>query len=197
MRWEEESFNTRRILADDEYVRARPEERDLKEPRNPDRRAVERAVGEFNSLARRRARRPDGRLVVELSSAELSAKPWLQWNAFVALVSSVPVEELHPTQRPAWRAYEYDAEVQSGGHARYFEIRAGVGLEEAVEALTVISAAGYAQILAAAVEGLRSGGSNEELFRASDDAFGVARPRLTDVLEAYLDTHRVWFVALR
>jgi hypothetical protein len=90
-------------------------ERDLNERGNPDRRAIAETIGEFDSLGRQRARRPDGHLVVELSSAELVAKPWLQWNAFVALLSGVSLEELHPAQRPAWRAYEYDAGTVQGG----------------------------------------------------------------------------------
>jgi hypothetical protein len=165
--------------------------------RKLDPRAIEKAVREFDSLGSQRWRRPDGHLVIEVSSSELARKPWLLWNSFVALLSGVPLEELHPTQRPAWFAYEYDSEVQSGGHAHYFRVRAGAGLDETVDALTVIGAPTHADILRAAVRVWRDGGIAEEHLSGSDRAFAAAQPRLSDVLEAYLGAHRGSFVSLR
>ena len=60
----------------------------------------------------------DGRKVV--SSALLQKNPCAIQNAFVDLVGMMDYDTLLPEQRFAHLAFQYDSEVQNGGHLQYF-----------------------------------------------------------------------------
>ena len=164
--------------------------------RLPDRSAIERFVAEFDALGRSRVRDANDRLVVPVPATALLEQPELTWNGFAALMGYSGLDELHSSQQPAWHAFQYDSEVQNGGHELYFDVRAGVGLTEAIGALLLIGAAAHAKVLTAAVGYWRSQRLSAHAAEL-DTAFAEAQPPLADVLEAYVRAHRDWFVEAR
>jgi len=153
----------------------------------------------LSALGEQRVRDSRGRLVIRVSAAALAKQPWLRWNALCALLSSSSVEELHPSQQAAWRVFEYESEVQNGGHGLFFDVRGGVGLDEAVAALAELGAASHAAVLATAVERWRASLAHPGAtlqYQDLDRAFAVSTPSVTDVLEAWLATHPDDFVAV-
>ena len=162
----------------------------------PDRKVLERSIADLNALGRARVRDGNGRLVVPVPAAALVEQPELGWNAFCALMACSGLDDLHASQQPAWRAFEYESEVQSGGHELYFDVREGAGLAEALSALVLIGAAAHAKVLGDAVGRWRAHSLGEHAT-ALDGAFADARPPLIDVLEAYVRAHQDWFVEAR
>jgi hypothetical protein len=160
-----------------------------------ERRALANAVDDFEALGARRIRQANGCLVVRLPAAELEQKPWLRWNAFVALLSYSALEELHPEQHAAWHAHQYDSDVQGGGHAVFLNRQAGAALDDTVGALAAVGAPGHAERLRQAVELWRRGGATDDQLAIWDAAFANAQPPLSEVLEAYLASHADHFVA--
>jgi hypothetical protein len=57
----------------------------------------------------------------KVSKSELKVKEYLIWNAFIDLVAMEDVEDLTPIQTNGKRAFEYDSQIQNGGHLQYFE----------------------------------------------------------------------------
>jgi len=72
-----------------------------------------------------------------LSKQEVEAEPFRVWNAFVDLLTMEDYDDLSPEQRPARLVYQYESEVQNGGHLQYFENRHGASLSTTVKALGV------------------------------------------------------------
>ncbi len=151
------------------------------------------AVRAFAALGSSRIRDRRGYLVVPVSAVAAQAEPWLQWNAFAALLSHSTVDELHPSQADAWWVFAYDSEVPSGGHGAFFEQYGLAAAEPGATALRALGAEGHADLLRAAAQRVRD--SREDLADL-DAAFEVATPSLTAVLERYLVEHLNDFVVV-
>ena len=57
---------------------------------------------------------------IELEKAIVEKKPYLLWNTFIGIIAEDP-SKLSDIQGLAHFAYQYDSEVQNGGHLQYFE----------------------------------------------------------------------------
>jgi hypothetical protein len=77
---------------------------------------------------------------------EIERDPNLIWNTYIDLLSS-GLGELDPEQRPAALIFQYESEVQNGGHLQYFENSKASQLEETIAALNGIGANCYSAIL--------------------------------------------------
>jgi hypothetical protein len=132
-----------------------------------------------------------GRLVVPISAGALRAEPWLQWNAFAALLSHSSVDELHPSQVEAWWVFAYDSELQGGGHAAFFEQHGLAAAEPAAAALRALGAHHQAGLLLAAADRLRE---TQGKLGDLDAAVEVATPSVTSLLERHLVEHLHDFV---
>jgi len=132
-----------------------------------------------------------GRLVVPISAGALQAEPWLQWNAFAALLSHSSLDELHPSQVQAWWVFAYDSELQGGGHAAFFEQHGLAAAEPAAAALRALGADQQAGLLLAAADRVRQAQGNLEDL---DAAVEVVTPSVTSLLEQHLAEHLHEFV---
>ncbi len=83
----------------------------------------------------------------KLTKAQVEARPYEVWNAFVNLLWMERYEDLSPEQRPAQLVIKYEGEVQNGGHLQYFENCRGEHLDETIAALGVVGATCQQQVL--------------------------------------------------
>lgn len=134
---------------------------------------------------------------------DLARLPYLTWNAFVDLLASAEYDGLTRLQRPAWLAFWYDAEVQNGGHRQFFENRGTGCVEETVEALTRVGAAGQGTVLQRAAKLYETAtrapeGAAEltEALDAFDRDYHRCNPEVHEVLESYLEDHLEGFVRI-
>ena len=117
----------------------------------------------------------------------LVSAPHLIWNAFVDLLSSVHYDELTATQRVAYLAFRYDADVSGGGHLRFFRLQDATRVEETRVALIRLDAAAQRDILERAVLARDLG--PPEALNPLDDAFHACHPDVAVRLEAWLESH--------
>ena len=87
----------------------------------------------------------------KLTKAQVEARPYEVWNAFVDLLWMEPYEDLSTEQRPAQLVIKYEGEVQNGGHLQYFENGRGQYLDETIAALGLLGATCQQQVLREAV----------------------------------------------
>ena len=83
----------------------------------------------------------------KLTKAQVEARPYEVWNAFVNLLWMERYEDLSPEQRPAQLVIKYEGEVQNGGHLQYFENGRGEHLDETISALGLLGATSQQQVL--------------------------------------------------
>ena len=137
-----------------------------------------------------------------LSQAEIDEKPYLLWNTFVDILAKSELEQLPPSQVPAFLAFWYESEVQNGGHFQYFENHGLDQVEATVDALRKLGAESQAEVLARAhaIASNRSWGDITDVeefvseavesgLDLADSDFHACVPSLMDVLEAHLEAH--------
>ena len=91
-----------------------------------------------------------------LSNAAIKSDPSCGWNAFIDLLASSAYDELNDVQLPPQLAFRYESEVQNGGHVQFFENQPDRLIQPTVEALVVVAAVPFADILRNAVDRWRS-----------------------------------------
>ena len=147
--------------------------------------------------------------ICKLTKAEMEARPYEVWNAFVNLLWIEKYEDLSPDQRPAQLVIKYEGEVQNGGHLQYFENGRGEQLDETISALGFLGATCQQQVLreAAAVWRSRSRKrirSSQEFcdtalpgeFSEFDARFYACTPSLVRCLESHLEQNRSRYVSV-
>ena len=87
----------------------------------------------------------------QLTKAQVEARSYQVWNAFVDLLWMERYEDLSTEQRPAQLVFKYDGEVQNGGHLQYFENGRGQHLDETIDALGLLGATCEQRVLREAV----------------------------------------------
>jgi hypothetical protein len=78
-----------------------------------------------------------------ISKAEYEASKHSVWNAFIDFIISVNESETNDIQRKVYFCFNYDNEIQNGGHLQYFENTSDYKLEKyksVVDALKWIGA---------------------------------------------------------
>ena len=86
----------------------------------------------------------------KISAQQLDKEPYLLWNEYVDLLAMSDYSLLTQSQRTAYLAFWYDAEVQNGGHLQYFENQ-GIGyLDETITALASLGAVCQRDVLSRA-----------------------------------------------
>ena len=145
----------------------------------------------------------------KLTKAQVEARPYEVWNAFVNLLWMERYEDLSPEQRPAQLVIKYEGEVQNGGHLQYFENGRGDRLEETVAALGILGASCQREVLREAAALWRSRARQriqtaqqfcktalEGEFSEFDRRFHACTPSLEQHLEAYLNQNRSIYLSI-
>lgn len=148
-------------------------------------RAIRDGVRQMLELEASRTRDSTGRLLTKVSRQKVTEEPGARWNAFVALLATAGYEELAASQRPAWLVFQYDAEVQNGGHTLYFDVHGGQHVEKTAQALRELGAAQHATVLLEAASRWEAAGDEAE-FGDLDQAFHSAEPDLRTAFEQLL-----------
>lgn len=120
----------------------------------------------------------------------IEAAPHLIWNAFVDLLASAAHDELTAIQRVAYLAFHYDAEVTSGGHARFLEHAGAARLAETVSALATLGAAAQGDVLR------RAGHAATAALARLDDEFHTCRPEIHVLLQGWLERYQDQFIVV-
>lgn len=148
-------------------------------------------------------------MTARIRQSDMDENPPAAWNAFVHFLATTPPDQLDDTQRAAKLVFEYESEVQNGGHPQYF-LNQGEKQGEATEAaLRALGGQAAAAILQRAVarwdsrqqttpfeademitEALREG------FQDLDEAFYRLDPNLVALLENNLDADFDAFVTI-
>jgi Domain of unknown function (DUF4375) len=142
-----------------------------------------------------------------LTKQEVEEDPYCIWNAYVDVLGLEKYGDLSSEQRPAHLVFNYESEVQNGGHLQYFENCGTEHLNETVEALGSLGAPCQQQVLREAGELWLSrsrpriqtaeeycGIALQGEFDAFDARFHRCSPALDQCLEAYLEKHQALFV---
>jgi hypothetical protein len=119
-----------------------------------------------------------------------AAAPHLIWNAFVDLLASASHDELTAVQRVAYLAFHYDAEVTSGGHARFLQHAGAARLDETVSALATLGAVAQGDVLR------RAGHAASTELARLDDEFHRCRPEIHVLLQGWLERHQEQFIVV-
>jgi len=147
-----------------------------------------------------------------LRTGDYQATPYLAWNEFVSLLSSLALEEntdASTIQKDGALIFRYDSEVQNGGHLQFFEnCGADVALDTII-ALKHLGALRHSAVLERAAElwtsRTRPRISTPEQysevamtgeFDAFDAEYHACEPSLIDILEKLLETNFEEFINL-
>jgi hypothetical protein len=150
---------------------------------------------------------------IELQKDEVKKEPNLIWNSFIQLITE-STEELSENQSIAQFAWQYDSEVQNGGHLQYFENqyllfedKLPVVIEKTTEALKTLGATKYAEILSKARDKYFSRtrkhpSTTEEFcdleleneFVELDNQYYDCSPGMSYYLKTFLESHMEDFI---
>ncbi len=153
---------------------------------------------------------------IELSKSEVEKTPYLVWNSFIHLIALSEYKDLTNVQMAASLTFNYDSEVQNGGHLQYFENTAKLYpnkehllIDATLDALKVIGAIEQENILSSASkkyysqERMHPKTVGEYCETALEDEFGdfdngyyETDPNITSLLEKYLEAHLAEFVKI-
>lgn len=144
-----------------------------------------------------------------VSRKEIEAWPHCIWNAYVDLLAMEQYNDLTSVQRVAHLVFQYESEVQNGGHLQFFENRGAEHLEETIDSLGLLGAACQQLVLREASESWlmlarpRIDTAEEFCkaaldgeFEAFDLRFAQCAPNLCQKLEEYLRQYQSSFVVI-
>src|SRR2546428_1250908 len=86
----------------------------------------------------------------KVSRQQLRKEPHIVWNEFIRLLGKSDYRDLSEIQRVAQLVYNYESEVQNGGHSLYFQTLPIERVREAIAALRLLGANCQANVLARA-----------------------------------------------
>jgi len=147
-----------------------------------------------------------------IKQAEVDEFPHIIWNTFIDMVAGGAAAEMNDIQRNAALCFEYDSEVQNGGHLQYFENTARSGFadyEDVVKALQWIGAGQQADVLSKAIAlwKLETRGLTRDIYEFSDralegrydaldDKYCDCEPEVMQLLETMLEEYQDEFVII-
>jgi hypothetical protein len=137
-----------------------------------------------------------------VSAAQLVARPYLRWNAFVDLLAMEQYETLSPLQRKAHLVFWYESEVQNGGHGQFLENRGATPIPETIAALDDLGLPEQAALLGRVHSVLSTRGLGTSWatvfedgeLEGLDDTFHACRPSIMEALERHLAEHTAEYV---
>jgi len=121
--------------------------------------------------------------IIELTAAEVAARPYLIWNGFVAVITRLPYDRMTGLQRFAQLAFRYDSEVQNGGHLQFF-LNTQDSERDFVDALEGLSLPAHAKLLRCAYDRWK-GRPRSEPARAEEFVAAALHEEFADVDAAY------------
>ncbi|HEX2879384.1 MAG TPA: DUF4375 domain-containing protein [Polyangiaceae bacterium] len=146
---------------------------------------------------------------IKVNRDEVTATPYIVWNAFVILLGELPFDRMTEIQRSASLAFHYDSEVQNGGHFQFFVNAAECPERDVPGALDHLSLQAHAALLRDARLRWEShtrrlpANATEFVDEALDDEFGdidtryrQLRPTISDALQSLLDRSQEEFVRI-
>ena len=145
--------------------------------------------------------RPEGAPArAKLRREELRRAPHLGWTASIELLTGIEDwQRLNASQRVAWLAFHYDADVTTGGHLKFFD-RANAARRDATrQALDELEASPQRAVLDLASTIASGAGSPAEIgerLDAVDLAYHEIEPDVAELLARWLDDRLPEFVEL-
>ena len=143
----------------------------------------------------------------KLTRKEAKEKEYLIWNAFVDLVTMEKECNLSEIQMHGKRAFDYDSEIQNGGHLQYFENYKHKDHNQVIESLLELNEIKQANLLeqALAIYNKKerpiikdsieySKIALEGEFDELDLQYYKENPPLTEFMEEYIHIHSNQFV---
>ncbi|MGB5105819.1 MAG: DUF4375 domain-containing protein [Candidatus Zixiibacteriota bacterium] len=141
-------------------------------------------------------------MIKKISRGSIVAEPNIVWNTFIEILATENIAELAPLQQRARLVFQYDAEVQDGGHLQFFEDSAGGDADSALEALIAFELFEQAEIIKSAAAPRRSKTrtpiltaaeyENQALegeFEEFDSAYYACESSVTEAFELHLKRH--------
>ena len=108
-----------------------------------------------------------------------------RWNKFVIRICEHEPSELSGAARFAVLCFDYDTEMNVGGHRAYFENYPAASPDTLSEALREVAGGSFAEnFFRAFSEGEGAG------WQTADEAFFQMKPSLSDCLMDYVEAHR-------
>jgi len=146
----------------------------------------------------------------KVSRQQLRKEPHIVWNEFIRLLGKSDYRDLSEIQRAAQLVYNYESEVQNGGHSLYFQTLPIERVRDAIAALRLLGADCQASVLARAgarfdsTPRVTTESDDEYVERAVDDEFILlldrdfyeCQPDLQQVLETFLAQNQPEFVVV-
>jgi Domain of unknown function (DUF4375) len=144
-----------------------------------------------------------------LTRKQVEDEPYIVWNEFIHVLAMSDYHELTEIQRVAHLSFWYDSELQNGGHLQYFENHGDHRVEEVIHSLRCLGGIEQAEVLTRAVGQFRTAPRERiatvdeyvqtalegEFDKWDGDYYGCSPP-VTELLEAFLATHRDNFVVI-
>lgn len=134
----------------------------------------------------------------KVSLKELEDKPYLIWNGFIDIVVMVEESKLTDIQKIGKRAFNYDGEIQNGGHLQFFENSRLKDYTSVINSLIQMNAQKQAHILQRAVDVYKSKNrprisdkyeyskiAFEGEYDSLDTEYYKVTPTLTELMEKY------------
>jgi|GEM_PF-3944643 len=146
----------------------------------------------------------------KVSRQQLRKEPHIVWNEFIRLLGKSDYRDLSKIQRAAQLVYNYESEVQNGGHSLYFQTLPTERVREAIAALRLLGANCQADVLARAgsrfdsTPRVSAESDDDYVERAMDEEFVLllgrdfyeCQPDLQQVLETFLAQNQPQFVVV-
>jgi len=109
----------------------------------------------------------------------------IRWNRFIEEICILDANTLSPVQKNAVLSFQYDSEMNSGGHSGYFDGDPQTSPDELIAALHAIGAPHIAENFK---DAFQRGEADD--YERSDGIFYGFEPSLADILMKYVEHHK-------
>ena len=141
---------------------------------------------------------------IALQRASVQRDPNLVWNTFINIIATGDPLQLTLVQHRVRLVFDYESEVQNGGHGQYFENKCIEVIPATIEALNWMGLVGQAAVLAQAHQRLvkmpRDCSWEEWLvdneIEEWDATFHDCQPDIMDIFACHLARHEAEYIEL-
>ena len=146
----------------------------------------------------------------ELTKEQIANEPWIEWNAFIELLTMEEYNDLTRNQQIASSLFWYDSEVQNGGHLQYFLNQGVKNVIATLSALESTENKEFYELLKLALskyESLNLSGIEdienyieealEDHFGEMDERYYSIEPTIQSILEEYLKKNKDQFIMIK
>lgn len=110
----------------------------------------------------------------------------LRWNRFIEEVCvENDLSDLDGVRRTAWLCFQYDAEINNGGHFGFFDNYPEIESNELANAITAVGCAEIAQNFLAAAKS-----KDKEDYTEYDEKYFTFSPALIDLLMDFVEKNK-------